>query len=200
MIGLTEYSVLKNNICLTYNGWCDEYLLQLDILKPFIEKQKNISMFISCRDDKKILFPDKDYFIPSSGLSNYKFGFTYEITFDGQNHPIDNFLKLLSIDRIESKKIEKDSITNLCVLLTKGNYPTKNLNSDQIDFLTKIAKQKGYDVVKDQSVFDAGLVMGVESFDLFKSASLGIETCLFDTGLGLNLFKKMFPHFETISL
>jgi len=200
MIGLTEYSALKNDICLIYNGWCDEYLLQLDILKPFIEKQKNISIFISCRNDKKILFPDKDYFVPSSDLGNYKFGFTYEITFDGQNHPIDNFLKLLSIDKIENKKIEKDSITNLCVLLTKGNYPTKNLNSDQINFLNKIAKQKGYDVVVDQSIFNAGLVMGVESFDLFKAASLGIETCLFDTGLGLNLFKKMFPYFETISL
>jgi hypothetical protein len=200
MIGLTEYSTLKDSVCLSYNGWCDEYLLQLDILKPLIEKQKNISIFISCRDDKKILFPGESYVIPSSELVNYKFGFTYEIVFDGENHPIDNFLKLLSIDRIESKKIIKDSITNLCVLLTKGNYPTKNLNGDQVNFLTKIAKQRGYDVVLDQNVCDAGLVMGVESFDLFKSARLGIETCLFDTGLGSNLFKKMFPYFKTISL
>lgn len=199
MIGLAEYSEVKNKICLFYYGQCDEYLLQLDILKPYIEKQKNISMFISCRNDKKILFSDKDYVLSLSDLGDYKFGFTYEITFDGQNHPIDNLLKILSIDKIESKKKERDFVTNLCVLLTKGNYPTKNLNSDQIIFLSKIAKQKGYEVVVDQEICNAGLVMGVESFNLFKAASLGIETCLFDTGLGLNLFKKMFPYFETIS-
>ncbi len=50
-IPLTKYAKIKNNYCVGYLGDNPELLLQLKVVRPFIEKElPGIKIFIACQD------------------------------------------------------------------------------------------------------------------------------------------------------
>lgn len=203
MIEFTKYASIKDRYCLSYYGNCDEYLLQLSLLKPIIESQfKGIQIYIGCRDDKKILFKENDFVLEKSKISKQhsNFGYLREITFNGKNHPIEMLINECEIKNINITDCLKNDYTNKCVIITKGNYPTVSLDQNKINLLKKIAIQNSFEYFLDQDTADAGLVMGVESWGLFEAASRGIKTKLYPTGIGANLYKSMFPKANIISV
>jgi len=202
MINFTKYASIKDRYCLNYFGNCDEYLLQLFLLKPIIENQfKGIQIYIGCREDKKLLFQNNNFVLEKSKISKeyLNFGHVREITFNGKDHPIEMFIEESGISNIEIINQLQKNYTKKCVIITKANYPTVSLNQDEINLLKKIATQNGFEYVLDDSVSEAGLVLGVESWGLFEAASKGVKTKLWPSGIGTNLYKLMFPKGEIIS-
>lgn len=203
MIEFTKYAKIKDRYCLSYFGTSDEYLLQIFLIKPFIENKFNgVKIYIGCRDDKKHLFGKNDYILEKSQIikERLNFGYIREITFNGKEHPIENLVRECEIDNIEISNQLQEEHTTKCVIITKGNYPTVSLDQNKVNALKRIATQNGFECVLDEDISNAGLVMGVESWNLFKAASEGIKTKLWPTGMGTNLYKFMFPKGELITI
>ena len=106
---------------------------------------------------------------------------------------IEKLLKECDIHEYEISVPEVE-ITTKCTILSHGNYPTKNLVKHQIEYLKNMAINQGYQV--EDGYEDAGWVIGVENVELFKAAARGIRTTLVQTGVGHNLYKKMFAKGE----
>jgi hypothetical protein len=202
MIEFPKYVNIKNNYCVCYFGPVDEYLLQLSLLKPIIENQfKGINFFIGCRDDKiaKLNCPSI-LRLSELKMKRYDFGHIREIRYNGQTHPIVDFINESDIKNIVvCNELEKEHTTK-CVIVTKANYPTVSLDSKKAEVLIRIATSEGYCPEIDGDIKGAGLVMGVESYDLFSAASKGIKTRLIKTGIGHDLFKSMFPKCDLLNL
>ena len=167
-----------------------------------MEKQfPGIKICFGCRDDKTHLFDDSEHVMKITELKikRYEFGHINEIKFDGLNHPIEQFIKNSGIT--ECRILTPNPInTKKCVIVTKGQYPTKDLDQRETNILKKIGTEDGYDVEVDTDIKSSGLVMGVESRFLFEAAANGIKTKLIPRGLGTNLYKKMFPEGEILEL
>jgi len=88
--------------------------------------------------------------------------------------------------------------TYRAVILTAGAYPTKNLERDQIEVLRRKATEANFEVEIDASIDHAGIVMGVESVGLFQAAARGVKTILVPTGIGTQLYVKMFPFSDVL--
>jgi hypothetical protein len=203
MIEFSKYCQIKDNFCICYFGSSYEYILQIIFLKPFIEeKYKGIKIFIGCNDHAYNFFKDYKFTLSYSDLLKRKLDFAYikELKFDGTIHPLEFFIKESEIENYIVCNKNNTENTSSCSIITKGNYPTISLNEKQINILKNIASQSGFVAEIDAPVENSGLVMGVESFSLFKAASLGIKTKLVPTGLGTNIYKKMFPEGEIIDV
>ena len=201
MLEFTKYSKIKDFVCISYFGQNDEYLIQLKIIKPIIEeKYKGLKILIALKDEKVDIFKDENYIIKRSELRNkmFDFGYFIEIKFNGKNHPIEDFLKKIGIENIIVKVDPICETTKRCVIVTKGNYPTINIDDKIIKLLKNVAMSDGYETVVDSDTTNADLVMGVESYELFEAASRGIKTRLYPTGLGTNLYKRMFCNAEVL--
>jgi hypothetical protein len=201
MIEFVKYAKIKDSYCICYFGLSDEYLIQLKLLKNIIEKNyKKIKIFIGCKDEKYSIFENKDYILKLSELKSRRFNFGYirEIKFNGRTHPIEDLILESEISDITVCSELKKEYTRKCVIVTKGNYPTICLTDDRVQKLKKIASVEGFDVCIDECISDAGMVMGVESPDLFQAASQGTRTKLYPSGIGTNLYKLMFPKGEIL--
>lgn len=196
MISLPEYAKIKDNYCVCYFGPLDEYLLQLSLLKPAIERHfPGLRLFIGCRDDKAGAIDSADV-ITMSDIRQNKFLVAHvrELRFNGSTHPVEDMLIEAGISNAVVTTNSQDSHTERCVILTKGNYPTISLNDDKVNRLKAMAIKEGFVPVVDQDTHGAGLVVGVESYQLFRAASMGIRTKLIPTGVGTRLYEKMFPY------
>lgn len=204
MISFTKYAKIKDFYCLCYYGNSDEYLLQLLLIKPFLENRfSGIKIRIGCKDDKKnMLFANNELFLSQSSIVSERlnFGYVREIRFNGKIHPIEEIIKECNIDNFTVVSDLQKDYNNKCVIITKGNYPTVSLEQDKIKILKSIGSQEGFECFLDDDVSDAGLVMGVESWGLFEAASRGVRTKLWPTGLGTWLYKTMFPRGEIIKI
>jgi hypothetical protein len=204
MIDFPKYAQIKDRYCVCYFGQSDEYVLQLALLKPLIEsKYQGLKLYLGCKDetvDKLKL--DQAQILKLSDLRSRRleFGHMREIKFDGKNHPIEVFAKECDLPNYAVCQKIQDEKTIRCVIITQGAYPTVSLNQNQTDYLVKITKQLGFSPEINTTIENSGLVIGVESFDLFKAASQGIETKLISTGLGSNLYSMMFPHGEILKI
>lgn len=177
MIPFHEYIKIKDNICISYHGSSKEYLVLLDIIKPFMEKKlKGLKIFLNHQEDE---------------FSKTSFIFKKEIKFDGHHHPIEQLINELEI---KDFIINETVATTKAVVITKGNYPTKPLESHKINALK--TRLKEFDVEIDTNINNAGIVAGVESAELFEAASKGIKTILVPTGIGTQLYKQLFPKGE----
>jgi hypothetical protein len=199
MIEFSKYSKVKDRYCLCYFGSSDEYLVLLKILKKPIERHfPGLRLSFGCRDDKAhLLGVDSDVMkISEIKVRRNDFAHIRELMFNGATHPVEDLIKENGIaDCVVNAEI-KEPLTKKCVIITKGNYPTKGLERMQVDQLKKLAMESGFYVELDSDINNAGLVMGVESVWLFEAASRGIRTKLVPTGIGLRLYKMMFPHSE----
>lgn len=195
MIPLTDYAKIKNNYCLAYLGNSHEYLVQLRLLKPVLQRWfPQLNICLCSKDDCFQHIMAVENSIKFSQLREQKSSFAHvkEITFNGKIHPILEFLEESGVKDYAISTQTNSEHSNLCAIISKGNYPTKNLLQTQIQELHRMATGKGFEVQVDGNWEQAGMVMGVESVGLFEAAALGIQTMLVPTGCGEQLFKNMF--------
>lgn len=201
MIEFAKYAKVKDRYCLCYFGPNEEYLLQLKLLKPVVERHfPGIVVGLGCRDDRAHILEGLSEFMK---VSEFKakmdsYGHIREIVYNGASHPILDLVDECGISDCTVVGEPPDVHTRRCVIVTQATYPTKNLEKRQIDILKKTASEAGYDVELDTPITRAGLVMGAESYNLFDAASRGIRTKLVPTGIGTRLYKLMFPFGEVL--
>lgn len=191
MIPLSNYIAIKNKYCITYNGPCADYLIQLVNLRPIIEKQfPGLEVHISYADRFHYLLENEPRIIQFSKLSQKEFSYIRELKTDMYKHPV---LELLEESKITIPpnyfKITNDN--RKCVIVPNGvcppNSPIKNVKE-----LHNMFTAKGYHVEIDSNVNDAGCVVGIESEKLYWAATHGIRTFLVPTGIGTRLYSMMF--------
>lgn len=193
-VDLTLYAKIKDRYCLVYLGSCEEYLVQLKLLRPMLEaKFPGIEIYLCYRDS----FTEIDNEPKTLKFSKLKemqnmFAYVREITYNEHRHPVEQILQECQIHNYQIETPTKDQ-TTLCSIYPNGTYPTKSLTTDEVKKLCKLAKNSGYNVDVNLPLGGVGKVIGVENKELFKAAAMGIDTTLVSTGLGSNLFKTMFP-------
>ncbi len=197
-----HYAKICNRYCIAYGGHCPEYLVQLRLLMPSLEKEfPDVKIHLAARDDFLHLFKGHKRVIPYSQIRERKreFGYVRELV-TGNRHPVWLLLKESDI----KPSIEIPNITNgnrLCVITTKAAQPTKPMNERQISQYTAEATYSGYQVWVDPSkgaLESAGWVIGVENEILFEAAGMGIKTSLVPNGIGTQLYQLMFPKGEVL--
>lgn len=200
MIPLPEYAKIKDNYCIAYYGNCKDFLVQLRLLRPFMEdKYPGVKVFISCKDEFTYLFPNEIRIITKTDLKEKraKFGYIRELLCNLQSHPVEDFMMESDIP-CGPIPVNNKSLSNKCVILTNGILPTKSLNGEQIKKAIKYAENKGFVPEMNTSIEEAKCVIGVENEHLFEAGVNGSEVILVNVGLGENLFKKMFPLCEVV--
>ncbi len=203
MISLSKYKKIKDNYCVCYFGNCHEYLVQLKLLRPAIERRfPDLNIYYACRDEFKHLFGDCDKIVLLSNLKKEKDNFAHvkELRYDNLNHPVLHFLNNSDITDLIINDSLNEEYTVKGVIITKGMFPTKGLVRHQITVIERILIDKGFEVFLDVNIENAGWVIGVESANLFEAAGRKIRTSLIPTGIGTDLYKKMFPHAEILNV
>lgn len=200
-IPLPEYAKIKDNYCIAYFGNNKEHLVQLKLLRPFMEKTfPGVKVYLACRDDCMYLLSEEDRILSKTELKDNKhlFGYVRELLCDMQSHPVESFM--LESDIPCGPICEKSNCYGDCVLLTNGVIPVKPLNGEQIKKAINYIRKNGYEPQINGDINRAGWVVGVESEQLYLAAALGKRVSLIPTGFGEKLFKKMFPQNEIIVL
>lgn len=202
MIEFFKYAKIKDNYCISYFGPNDEYLFLLKLLKPIIESHfPGLKLMFCCQDEKKHLLGEHDYVIGLSEIKMRRLEFAHvrEIKFNGNTHPIEDLLIESGITgSLPIEKREDHSV--ICTIITKGFYPTKPLELKEINICKKMFSDQGYQVFVDENVEKAGIVVGVESLELFKAANRGISTFLIPKGIGSRLYKQLFLFGEVLNI
>lgn len=203
MMQFSKYAKVKDRYCLCYFGHSDEYLILFKIICPLLEKaMPGLKLTFGCKDDKIDLVSDCDSIMKLSEIKVRRddFGHLKEMRYNGKTHPVEDLIKECGVRQLAVSTQPRVAHTTKCVIVTKGNYPTIQLNQKQVMILKRIASEKGYNPEIDTSVKDAGLVMGVESVDLFQAAHQGIQTKLAPTGIGTWLYSNLFPSGEVLHI
>lgn len=201
MIDFPRYAQIKDRYCICYFGHCDEYLIQLRLLRKHIEKAfPGLEVYFGCRDEKLHLVESSGPHLKVSEIKSRKQDFAHivELRFNGVNHPVE---ELLDDARIDNRVVcdLAEVTTSHCVILTGGIHPTKPMEKHLVERHKGLAKKEGFTVEIDGDWTRAGWVIGVESPGLFLAASQGIRTSLVPTGLGTRLYKNMFPFGEVMN-
>ena len=201
-IPLPQYAEIKDNYCIAYYGDNREYIVQLKILRPAMEKTfPGIKVYLSCKNNYMYLLKDEQRIIQFEELDKNRnlFGYIRTIKNENNTHPIENFMLESDIEVLPIKTNTNTS-NKKWVILSNGIEPVRSLTGDQIKKLYEKLESKGFDVFLNVDFSDAGLVVGVENENLYLAAENGISTSLIATGFGENLFKKMFPECNTYDL
>jgi len=193
-----QYSKIKNRYCIAYYGPCAEYIVQLLYLRPAIEKEfPGIEIYISCRDDCIRFIDKKERIIFGSELNTRKKEVAYirELRCDLKNHPVLQLIQEsnLQLSYLEPPKIKQSDVRH-CVICTNAILPTGLIHN--IDQISNFVFHQGYSVGLNSDISKATWVIGPENEQLFTAAIQGIRTTLIPTGLGTELYKKLFPDGE----
>jgi hypothetical protein len=194
-VPLPQYAEIKDNYCIAYYGDNREYIVQLKILRPTMEKTfPGIKVYLSCKNNYMYLLKGEQRIIQFEELDKNRnlFGYIRTIKDENNTHPIENFMKESDIEILPIKTNTNPS-NKKCVIISNGIEPVRSLTGDQIKKLYENLESKGFDIFLNIDFSDAGLVVGVENENLYLAAESGINTNLIVTGFGENLFKKMFP-------
>jgi hypothetical protein len=201
MIPLPEYAKIKDNYCIAYFGYSKEYLVQLRLLRPYIEEAfPGIQIYLCCKDDLTYLFKDEPRTLDKSTLMGNKKQFAYirEISYKKEIHPVE---ELMDESEIEIKPIStKEGNIGSAVLLTNCCSPVKSLNHYQIKSAIQLAELKNCTIAINEPYENYDWVIGVENEQLYEAAAQGKKVTLIPTGIGENLFKKMFPFAEIVEM
>ncbi len=164
------------------------------MLRPNIEKElPGIQVYISCSDEVFHLLEGHPRTLPYSQLKENENNLAYirNIQCNLVDHPIEILMEESQIPlRIEVPK--PPPIDNRCVIVPEGIIPTHSMTPNQIEQCKQLVMQEGLEPKVDTNFQGAAWVIGVENEYLFAAAAHGIRTTLVPTGLGTNLYKKMF--------
>lgn len=191
MMTLPEYAAAKDSYCVCYYGHCDEYVILLTLLRPVLERHfPGLRLSVGCRDDKKHLY-DGVVSMSEIRADRRRFSHVRELTYDGRSHPVESLLDEAGVTtyRVATPAAAQ---TKKCVIVTRGTYPTKNMERRQVESAKRVASDRGFDVEVGDDAGGAGLVVGVESLPLFEAARRGVKTILVPTGPGERLYTGMF--------
>jgi hypothetical protein len=201
MIAFEDYVKIKNNYCICYFGPCNEYLVLLELLRPKIEASfPGMNFYIGCKDSCLPFLSNRNKILPISELKVRKKEFAHikELQYNNQGHPIQNILEESEIENIVLGSLNFGDRNNKAIIVSENTYPTNPMNSRQITTATRIAESRGFYVEISNDWRNAGLVIGVESEAVIRSAHAGVATILSDTGVGTNFYKKIFPDLELL--
>lgn len=190
MTPLREYTKIKDSYCISYFGNCNEYIIQLYLLIPSIEKQyPGLDFYIACKEDQKALCPKSHKVITQEQLKKAKFGYVKSFNCNMRSHPIESFLKENEIP-LEMEPIQINKTQGPIVLSTKSRLPTKPPKEQEIEKIIK----KFPGILINEKETEASLLVSVENEYLYLAASKGVPTILIPTGFGENLYKRMFSN------
>ncbi len=192
MVPFEHYVKIKDNYCICYFGYCDEYLLLLELLLPKIEERlSGLNLFIGCKDNSINVLHNREKILPISTLKARKHEFAHikEIQFDGQHHPIEQLINEIGVD-LKFNINRKVNKSKKAVIITHGIYPTNPMTMDQIKKAS--TKIKDLDIEINGSWRDANVVIGVESIPVIQAAMAGIRTILVPNGIGTEFYKNIF--------
>lgn len=201
MIPLPKYAKIKDNYCVAYLGQNNEYLLLLDYFVPRLEVlHPGINIYLCCRDECLSILKHPRSF-PVSLLKQKKEELVHvkELVYDGSGHPLEIFLAESGLTNVRVD-VTPPPLTTRAVILTKGNFPTTNLNTEEIEWLALKAKEQGFTPEFDVPVDSAGYVLGIECYEMFRAGLSGIRTALISSGVGAGFFKKLFPGADILEL
>ena len=200
MMRLDQYSKVKDNYCLCYFGYSDEYLVQLRLLKPIIEKKfKGLNVCFGCKDDKAHLLKGCEPVLKASEIKakRHMFAHIRELKYH-KLHPVEELMKESEITNFAFRSIINPPKTNICTIVKDSSYPTTPLTSTQIEQVQQMVSKEGFEPVISHDWENVGWVVGVESVPLFEAAARGTRTTLIPTGVGLRLYETMFPNAEVL--
>ena len=191
-----QYVKVKDRYCIYYVGPCSEYLLLLSYIRPAIEAELPGIQIYLCGADHQLPEGNRIFGISELDAKRNEMAYVRELTCDLVSHPIENLLKESSLTlKHWTPPVKKSSMGNKYVICPQSMIPTKPLTNEQIE---KIKKTTNAQV--DNDIEGKDWVISVENEQLFKAAMKGIRTTLVPTGLGTNLYKKLFPHGEIMNL
>ena len=203
MISIPEYIKVKDKYCIVYFGESKEYIVQLRLLRPIIEKTfQGLQIYLACKDDYIYLLKDEPRILTASQLKENKNQFAYvrEIFCNLNEHPVEQLLieSDISITPICESSIHVENVRGSCLLLPHAHAPTRSLNSRQISDVILHVEKQGFSVHFNKKINDFDWILGVENESLYEAAALGKRITLVPTGFGENLFRKMFPLAEIL--
>lgn len=200
---LADYARSKDNYLIYYLGPNEEYLLQLLLVRPALERHfPGLQLFISCKDHYFPRISGNDRTLPYSQINGQRHCFAHlrELSFDGYRHPVSAILEEAELSDYAAPIPPLLDRSVKCVIISKSLHPVKPLEQGQIHRLLRSARDEGYEVELDKDIDGSGLVVGVESYSLYLAASQGIETRLVPTGFGTRLYEKLFPSQKIMKL
>jgi len=200
MIRLEQYAKIKNNYCLCYFGYSDEYLVQLRLLKTVLEKRyPGLNLCFGCKDDKTHLLKGCSPILKVSEIkiNRHTYAHIRELRFN-KDHPVADLMIESGITNFAIQQQIAPPQTQKCVIIKGGAHPTSPLETKDIERFKTMASEAGFEPEVSDNIENAGWVIGVESVPLFEAAAKGIKTTLVDTGVGTWLYKQMFPNADTV--
>jgi len=191
-VPLPTYAKIKDRYCIAYFGNCNEYLIQLKLLRPHIQKiYPGIKIYLVCKDDAFHFLKDEINTLSRSEYDKNMFAYTRELTCDMQSHPVEDLLKESNIPKLLAK-FEHRKGGNNCCIYPRGCLPTKSLTDTQLQKVINHVKSKNLNPVVEGELESAGYVIGVENEYTALAPIKGIKTTLIPTGIGENLYKSIY--------
>ncbi len=196
MVEFAKYAQIKDRYCVYYLGACQEYLYQLALIRPAIERTiPKLELWLVGNSSNLTELAAYDRVMDYEDFEKEidKFAFVEELSYDGKQHPIHKFLGEVDVNCVvnTTRPILQGGRV---VILQEGVYPTKSLSDTVVSQYAQIFDKKGFDVDIEGEIEGAGFVIGVECLKLYKAAKNGIPTKLIPTGIGEKLFYEMFPN------
>lgn len=191
-VPLTTYAKIKNRYCIVYVGNCNEYLVQLKLIRPSIEKiYPGIEIYLVCKDDAFYLLENEPKTLTRSEYVKERYGYTRELFCDMHTHPVEELLKESNIPKLLLRTEQKKG-GNFCAIYPFGAAPTKSLNREQIEKVEKYVVSKNMKPQINGDLESAAWVIGVENEFTALAPTKGIKTTLIPTGIGENLYKSLY--------
>lgn len=195
-IPYNRYLQTKDNCLISYYGTFDEFVLQLNYIRPVLEQSLNgINIYIGCKGSLRKTLGEFDRIVyDEKNLNCY---YQKELIFDQINHPI---VSIIEDCNLKFTQNSIDSKTNKCVICTKNLPPFGPMTSEEIEKCRRLALSKGFEVEIDGVVENAGWVIGIENAALYKAACAGVKCSLIPRRIGTKLFQYLFPKFEILNM
>ena len=198
-IPLPKYAEIKDKYCISYYGNCNEYLVQLKLLRPKIEETfPGLQVYIACKPEAFYIL-NKEKNIVYGQFNKEDYAYVRELNCDMKTHPVE---ELMTESNIEFP-IFNTSRNNLgnCMIYTKGNLPTKNMTEKDVAYCVDLADKRGWKHSIDKEITDETWIISVENEKLFEYGATGkYALTLVNKGIGENIFKKLFPVHEILNL
>lgn len=198
---LPRYREVKDKYCVGYFGPCNEYITLLLGLRKQVEEQlPGLQLYIGCKDG----LCTGDRTVPETAIIQMTrepwgthFGHIREIRCDMVHHPVEQFLKESKITIRPAERQNNDG-NRIVYLVSQGTEPTRSLTPQHAQGLANFYRGEGYVVRQDGPLHEAGLVVGVESVQLWSAALAGKDCVLVSTGLGTDFFRVICPWGQVI--